>query len=297
MLIILVVFGHFELIGRVCYNLSDPVISEIDKTQMLWVSFFMPAFFFITGLCTNFDKPFRTFFISGVKMLLIPAIIINIGSTIIEYASWNVDTLWIFKTITKSFILTCAGEWFIPSMFIARLLVWLFSKIKNIYFEVAISLILMIAGVILYNNMTWIPDIWYFKHALLINIFMLLGKLMKGRVINMGNRKWLNWIYIPIILCFLVFNINIPYITNKVNLDIYQIPEAIILGISATFFILYISRIINLNKLLQYFGRNSLVIYLTHFIFYRIYIYIYISTKFQSINDGISIPIHYHFYT
>lgn len=42
-------------------------------------------------------------------------------------------------------------------------------------------------------------------------------------------------------------------------------------------FIVFISKEINSNKLLEYLGRNSLVIYLAHFIFYKLYISMVIS--------------------
>ena len=67
LLILMVVWGHFELILRETHKTSDPVVAYWDHVEIIWSAFFMPAFFFITGLCGNFNKPFKKFVIQSFR--------------------------------------------------------------------------------------------------------------------------------------------------------------------------------------------------------------------------------------
>lgn len=269
LLILMVVWGHYELMCRLCYGIKDPIIDRLDSVEMLWVSFFMPAFFFISGLCSNFRKPFIPFFTAGLKTLLIPAIVINYGTSLIEYLSWGESPVWIIKTIGKSFLLKCAGEWFIPSMFISRLVVWGLVRLGRTDVRILISLLLLIVGVWMYDY-SCLPEIWAYKHALMVVIFMLVGNIVK--IDNITVPKILNWIYWPLLLVVIFSGCCVPYITNRVCVTMWQIPIVFILAVTGTFMILAASRRIGACSMLEFLRRNSLVIYLAHFIFYRAYL-------------------------
>lgn len=157
------------------------MVNALDRVEDLWVSFFMPAFFFLTGYCTDFKKRFMPFLVQGIKILILPAVVINYGSTIVEYISWGESALWIVKTTVKSFLLTCAGEWFIPSLFLARLAVWKLVRLKRVESMLVISFVMLCAGVVLYDCFPWIPEIWSYKHALMVTIFMVVGDVLKKK--------------------------------------------------------------------------------------------------------------------
>ena len=71
-MISLLVFHHYpSSMG----GIAVAHIDEIKCWQEWFIVFFMPAFFFITGFCSNFNKPFKEFLISNLKVLLIPAIL------------------------------------------------------------------------------------------------------------------------------------------------------------------------------------------------------------------------------
>ena len=290
LLILMVVWGHYELICRLCYGISDPTINKLDSVENLWVAFFMPAFFFITGFCTNFSKPFRQFMMAGIKTLLIPAVIINYGANIIEYVAWGWGPPAIAKTIVKSFILTCAGEWFIPSLFISRIIVYGLVKLKTRLIQVLLAFLMLILGVYLYNSCENIPDIWYFKHALMVVPFMIGGLYMKQIIINGDKYLKINsLLYAILITVILLSGTGVPYVTNRVDVELWQIPELILLALTGTLMILFISDKIKANKILEYLGRNSLVIYLSHFFFYRLYIYLVLPLFNQSVISSLCI--------
>lgn len=77
LLILLVVYDHLPDMYMYKLNLSNEYIEYLDKTQWVYKLFFMLAFFCITGMCSNFNKDFKTFFISNYKSLIIPNVILG----------------------------------------------------------------------------------------------------------------------------------------------------------------------------------------------------------------------------
>ena len=274
LLIIMVVYGHFELLCRVCYHIEDHTVVAFDKLEKMWVVFFMPAFFFITGYCSNFRKPFLKFVSNGFMILLLPALIINLSINLFDYISWGEAPIWIVKTMTKSVLLQAAGEWFIPSLFIARIIIWFLQKMDNVIVRLAIALVLFGCGIVLYNSFHQIPNVWFFKHAFMVTVFVLLGNLLRDRGIQLVGRHVVAIVYMVVIICMMATRIHIPFISNKINVSYQEIPILLLLAMMGIITILEVSKLINRSKVLEYLGKNSLVIYLIHFMFYRIYIYL-----------------------
>ncbi len=270
LLILMVIWGHYELMCRLCFGINDPTINHLDQLEDFWVSFFMPAFFFLTGYCTNFDKRFVPFFTQGVKILIIPTVVINYTVNIIDYISWGESPIWIVKTTIKSFLLTCAGEWFIPSLFLSRLAVYSLARLRNTVVQLVIAITMLFAGAVLYDYFPQVMEIWYYKHALMVIIFMLMGNILKKNKLQM--RLSVVLIYFPLFVVVMLYGNGVPYITNRVCVELWQLPIVLALAFSGISFIIFLSRKINNNRLFEYFGRNSLVIYLAHFIFYNIYL-------------------------
>lgn len=288
----MVVWGHFELICRVCYQAKDPVITIFDDFESLWVVFFMPAFFFITGFCTGFDKPFKPFLITGIRTILIPAMIIGYGVQLFDYMFMDVSWLWIVKTITKSVLTNASGEWFISSLFLARFAVWGINKLKNRYLQIAIAAVSFVLGLILMNSFENIREIWYFKHAMMALLFMQVGKMLKGYD---GPVYKYSLVYIPVIIIYLALGFNVPYLTNRVWIPYNLVPLYLILSFLGIFCILKVSKIIDHSIILEYLGRNSLVIFLSHFAFYRMYIYL--SLPYLNMSPSLTVVLIITVYT
>jgi fucose 4-O-acetylase-like acetyltransferase len=272
----MVVWGHFELILRLCYEQTDIVVTAFDRVEDLWVSFFMPAFFFITGVCSNFQKPFKQFAILNFKTILFPAFIISSVLTLCEYVQWNIGVLWIVKTMIKSSLTRgLSGEWFLSSLFLAKIGCWAILRIRRKSVAILLSCVLFVVGIILYNSFSEIPDIWFVKHALIAIIFMMSGILVKGKLSNC-YKLW--WLYCPMIVLVMVIagcgviKSGIPFFTNRINIQYIYIPLYIVLSFTGINFILAISKRIGSSMILEYLGRNSLVIFLLHFTFYKVFL-------------------------
>lgn len=61
-----------NIMGEV--KIQAELIEHVSAWNIIFLVFFMQAFFTITGYCTNFDKEFKTYFITNIKTLVVPAI-------------------------------------------------------------------------------------------------------------------------------------------------------------------------------------------------------------------------------
>jgi len=182
LLILMVVWGHYELMLRLCFKVNDPMIDRLDTTEDLWVSFFMPAFFFITGFCSSFNKPFRQFAWNTFRIIFLPAVIINYSIFFVSYLCGDYGIVWVIKTIIKNFLLNGTNEWFLTTLFLSRLAVWGILKIKGFIPQLLTVILSLFAGVTLYDYCIFIPEIWSFKHTLMMLIFLWAG--VKCKPIN-----------------------------------------------------------------------------------------------------------------
>lgn len=75
-LILLVVLNHISGVARKV-GVEDMTIDVLHVLRDLYVPFFMPAFFIVTGMCSSFSKPFSSFLITNLKTLIFPSIILT----------------------------------------------------------------------------------------------------------------------------------------------------------------------------------------------------------------------------
>ena len=178
-LILFLLMGHALLFIR-NEGVNDTFINRFQQTRMyLWSPYYMPAFFVITGFCSNFHKPFGTFLWQNFKTLKIPAMIFGTFLTIVTMVSHHTLSA---SGITRHVALCWldSGLWFLDALFISKMLYWCierFLKKKGLSFLAC--LLLFLVGFMLYLKSVPAKDFGCVQHALMMTIFLFVGQVLK----------------------------------------------------------------------------------------------------------------------
>ena len=285
-LIFLVIIHHLPQLA-IEYGISNDFLLLLDAFSNYYVAFFMPAFFIITGICTNFTKlSFGKFVQHQFATIMLPAFCLGAVSVWISLlAKGCTIPLEYCKIGFKTFIVSGGPFWFLTALFLAKIIfrIWLelLSKLKivsgrlYIIYTTIFCLVLYIIGCICLKNNVF--NVWRFEHALVLTIFLFVGQLLKRY-----NFKKLylhsGVVYVISIFCFNIFGWKIPYVTARFNIDIEHIITFMILAVFGTMLVLYIAKRIMANMLIEYFGKNSLIVYTLH-----------ISVMYLVLNVGINV--------
>lgn len=242
-LIILLIIHHIArmISNERGYGLSNVLFLNADEFNFkTFVSFFMPSFFIISGMCTNFDKDFKSFLHSTALTLILPAA-----------------------------ILCGTQEWFIMALFIDRILYWLINRKIN---NNTLILLIMLFSLFLSSLLST-----YYSEYERLNLYHVLGSLpflyFGHRFKNMffENKLFLlisSITYLFVTALLILYNSHVPFLTRLCEIYVHEIPLHILLAITGTGLILLISRYLD-NKYLAFIGRMSLVYYLTHMFFLK----------------------------
>lgn len=250
LLILLVVYDHLPDVYMYLLKKTNPYISYLDELQWIFKLFFMPAFFCITGMCSNFKKDAKSFIISNFKSLIIPNILL--GAII----NMNVGL--------GAVILHGGSFWFLSSLFVAKIIYWLLYKIEpqKYFFRIVILSILVGAGFLL-SDIPTKYDIWYFHYAFSLAIFIEIGILLKGLTKNLLIMSSL--LYVLICVLLVLTGLHKPVVAMGFKCTIHEIPLYLLSATTGTCLVLQVSKWINYNKVLQYFGKESLLFYIFQF--------------------------------
>lgn len=271
-LILLVIIHHLPQLAKE-YGISNDFLQLLDAFSNYYVAFFMPAFFIITGICTNFTKlSFVKFVQHQFVTIMLPAFCLGAVSVWISLlAKGCTIPLEYCKIGFRTFIVSGGPFWFLAALFLSKIFfrIWLIilNKFKidggrlYIIYTTIFCLLLYIIGCICFHNNIF--NLWRFEYALVLTIFLFIGQLLK-----MYNLEKIylccGVIYVILIVCLNVFNWDFPYVTARFNTNIVNLLYFIMLAVTGTFLLLYISKRIKVNFLLEYFGKNSLIVYTLH---------------------------------
>lgn len=241
-LILMVVVTH------VCWavgSLANVSVGEswrfINKVGFsLWVPFYMPCFFVCTGFCTGFNKDTNSFVKSKIIALIWPMI-----------------------------LLSSVNNWFIWSMFVALMIYYFAQKlIKNKYILGGALLLLSVVGAFFANN-EWFMEHnkFYFIHAFGLTIFLFFGQGLKAHPWILDN-KWIS--FFAFVVFVSTFSISffgdksIPAIYSKYLVKPFFVPLHWLIACSGSIVLIKFSKWIHSNRILEFLGRNSLIIYFLH---------------------------------
>lgn len=263
-LILFLLMGHALLFIK-NEGINDSFINDFQRIRgYLWSPYYMPAFFVITGFCSNFSKPFPTFLWQNFKTLKIPAIIF--GTLIAVVAMTSHHTL--SATAILKHLALCwvnSGLWFLDALFISKLLYWCINRCcRGEVMAFIACVIFFIAGFIYYRYITS-KDFGCLAHALLMTIFLFVGRWLKKRqdaILRLRPTLMFLAVYITVAVIVNLCGINIPYITHKIQMSWISLVPFICLSISGSVVIIYLCQLIGRCRWLQWIGENSLVFYM-----------------------------------
>lgn len=256
LLILFVIAAHTRI-----YNISNGI--DLSNTYILanfsklFNCFFMQAFFFITGYVSNFAKEKSKFHSDNMRTIMLPlvflSIIVSVINTIIRHD---------FDHIDRSLLNISIDYWFVISLFLAKTIYFYIHKFA-INIQIALALVCYVLGFVLLKY-TSILNLWYFEHSLLLIPFLIAGSLLKER--QLGNRFFLYSFgcYVSLFLLSIPFGIDNPVIAYHIHLHWDNLLYGIPFTMAGIFTLMGLSKWIDHNCFLEYFGRNSLPIYILH---------------------------------
>jgi len=270
-LILMVAYGHIYGVAK---NAGIDVFSVewIHRSVNLFVSFYMPCFFVITGFCSNFEKSFFTTLTQSLKTIVFPSIFFT---AILMVRNLNCED---FGQFLKSIVLYGGEYWFLSSLFLARIFYWfVHNKIEKQTIQNIVCIAVFIVGFIVSRLYQGLQP-WYFIHTLLLMPFLHMGQLLK-------HYELIQTKYAAILFGFSLFSTitlshfgilkieyyyHVPGISFKLlNMNLSMLVSFVLLAISGCLLCLGVSKQINSNRVLEYLGKNSLVIYCTHTLIMR----------------------------
>lgn len=145
----------------------------ITSWHYLFAVFFMQAFFFITGYCTNYDIDGLIFLKKQLKTLAIPAFLFTILNRVLLWGGngFNMDNL-------GEELLHGVGFWFLWALLFSKLFYFICSKL----IRKQILLFILFLGLILlgyYSILNKLPNILYHQQILTMSFFLFIGNYMR----------------------------------------------------------------------------------------------------------------------
>lgn len=262
LLILMVAYGHVWYV--ICHNkgFENPYMGNIHDLVNLWASFFMPAFFVITGYCSNFNKPLSQFFIQQVKSILIPAFTLALISRGLTWLCTGSG----FSLGIMTF-LQGGTYWFLMALFVAKLSLYSLLKVSSsikIIFSCCIAAYLVTACI--NQHLPNFSNLWCWKHAFLLLPSLYLGVVCKNYdILSKKHFIFACWGgYIIMLVSYLLLGYKIPRVTGGIYVPFSQCIQCLFMSSFGAISFLHLCKTISKSIYLESIGRNSLVIYCLH---------------------------------
>ena len=275
LLMLCVILVHTQLVCDTLHEELPFVCALPNIISPFYACFFMPAFFLLSGYVSHFEKPLVPFLFSNLKSLLIPWISFTCLSALVEYFIFGNKQLQI--TIgQEKYNLFVECFWFVQALLLARLGYYLFKRFLSPSYIIigGACFLCLLVGVYLNNcffgqNSSHYLNWFHYRNALCFIIFLWVGDMLKG--IDLKSSLISIFAILYLVCCGLVIcHVAPPFViyTDSVSMTLSQIPWWLFVALTGTAFLLVIARWFAKSRILGFLGRNSLVVYLTHFLVY-----------------------------
>lgn len=245
-------------------------------------AFHMPFFFLASGYVSGKKEKFSKFIKKCCKYYLIPyAVILILGflqCLLLPLWGHNFSLFLRPDILEKSFygghpVYSFFGSaWFLLAMFWAQLIFYgmlrAAEKLKK-YLVVLLWIVMVFLAVFSRDIFSFIP---YFEKlplkldsALMGTVFLGIGYLLKRTKILEKSKKYLAVIYLVSgAFCTWLFGCKWNYYVNLCDCDYAREYNYFIAAVAGSIMLFALGQLFYKSKLLQYIGRNTLFIFLTH---------------------------------
>lgn len=283
LLILMVIWQHIPAFVSWAGVDSSVIESCGGGSSWLFWGFYMQAFFLTNGYTSNFKKEFRPFLWGSFKALLIPYIAFALIGKGLDALFWGETQLW-QKTAglgDQVWFFMEESYWFLTALFMARILYWFLCRyIQNDYYRGIVALGIMLLGFILnhiYDDVSMdaahFNNHLHYRNALCMMIFIWIGDFLKNhRAMLQKNQAGISLAYIIFVAgSHVIGKACAPSYTHSTTILFHQIPLYLFYATTGSICIWWISQKISKNAILEYLGKGSLVVYLVHFTFLRLF--------------------------
>lgn len=255
LLITLLMFSHLVWVSKSHYHIDNVVIEYLGKYSGVWSCFFMSCFFLVSGMFSNFSKPFWLFVWGNFKSLIFPGLV---SLVILCLPSFN------YTNFLKTTFLYGGGHWFLTSLFLSKLFLWVCIKcLKKEWLIIALLVLLSFSGKLL-DDLNLFPNYWYHRNFLNFSLYLGLGYYLKEFITKRLVGFVSSVAFVLTILVILGLGINVPNVVAIFNESIAQHPLTIWLSITGSIACIHLCKLIGHSVVLEFLGRNSLIIYIYH---------------------------------
>lgn len=238
--------------------------SSMDILNMCILSFHMPLFFFVSGLTFCVRGGVMDFLLSKLRRIMVPQVTLGVITMLVGVI---LDVVLCKRISIAEFdFISCFSQWFLIVLFLMYCLFWLIVKYSNKTFLVLTeSVLVLLFGVISWNG------IYYLQQTICALFFGLLGFLFRPFVDSYNKTihkcKGMGWLLFLVIAMIAPRQTPILMYNNDYGNKLCFLAIAI-LGIFAS---VDVSCAIKRQWFLEWAGKNSIIIFITHFSLLRIY--------------------------
>ena len=270
--IILVVLGHLNVDGQI--------------NRLFIYCFHMPLFFFISGIVFNIKGvEFKEFLIKRIKSLYLPYVVflsadyfINFGITVVKKGL----SLSQIKDFIVCFVENITGLnvppigyamntpiWFLCALFFSEIFFYFIIKIPK-----KILLFIFPIGIIGSHFIRFSMP-FCISYLFPTSVFFVAGYIIKSKLNEVNelfsseSKRKKIYIFTVILFIILLFTFRFNGMVSVQKLEYGSILLFYFNAFTGSILTMFISMIIKFNKLLIYFGKNSIIILCFHFYFTR----------------------------
>lgn len=266
-----VVFGH---------------VTHLPELRTYIWGFHIPIFFFISGLLfrkEKFDK-FTDFLKSRLKNIVLPYAIFYLATLVywilIERHSRGADVSvesqligLVYGTYDMRYMMFNGALWFIPCLFSMEMLYWFVSKCSKRIYLIGVLICFYIIGLVLKDNAPWLP--WGLCAAFIGIVFYGIGDMCKLIVLSNNIKFWGALKYLIFTLILIIQVVALPWTgADLASLKVGNVWLYIPISMLGVTLYCGIASTISHNKVIEYLGVNSLVIFAFQEPVYRAVIFV-----------------------